>query len=93
MKIIEPITCALRCNAEILSHVWRGEIIGLLPGSQIIDIYNLFTNDLRSLIVNEAWNQVANILADLLIDAGLSFSVSRIVAELDVGAANCAFFE
>lgn len=23
-----------------------GEIIGLLPGSQIIDIYNLFTNDL-----------------------------------------------
>lgn len=52
-----------------------GEIIGLLPGSQIIDIYNLFTNDLRSLIVNEAWNQVANILADLLIDAGLSFSL------------------
>lgn len=70
-----------------------GEIIGLLPGSQIINIYNLFTNDLRSLIVNEAWNQVANILADLLIDAGLSFSVSRIVAELGVGAANCAFFE
>lgn len=52
-----------------------GEIIGLLPGSQIIDIYNLFTNDLRSLIVNEAWDQVANILADLLIDAGLSFSL------------------
>ena len=52
-----------------------GEIIGLLPGSQIIDIYNLFTNDLRSLIVNEAWNQVANILAALLIDAGLSFSL------------------
>lgn len=70
-----------------------GEIIGLLPGSQIIDIYNLFTNDLRSLMVNEAWNQVANILADLLIDAGLSFSVSRIVAELGVGATNCAFFE
>lgn len=52
-----------------------GEIIGLLPRFQIIDIYNLFTNDLRSLIVNEAWNQVANILADLLIDAGLSFSL------------------
>lgn len=52
-----------------------GEIIGLLPGSQIIDIYNLFTNDLRSLMVNEAWNQVANILADLLIDAELSFSL------------------
>ncbi|WP_347301704.1 hypothetical protein [Dolosigranulum savutiense] len=45
------------------------------------------------MIVNEAWNQVANILADLLIDAGLCFSVSRIVAELGVGAANCVFFE
>lgn len=70
-----------------------GEIIGLLPGSQIIDIYNLFTNDLRSLIVNEAWNQVANILADLLIDVGVNSSVAGIVGQLGVGAANCAFFE
>lgn len=68
----------------------RDEMIGLIPGTELIDLFN---GDVVSYIKGKAWGALAEYLAPKLVKLGFKSNVAGIVAQLGVGAGKCAIFE